>query len=137
MDKNGVVYIFLYNAWQLYFTANSQQSMGSLEGDYAIPPDAQSNSSSSFSAADVSEPEHKLFKTSKHSSCGSTRPSMTPSTGDSTDIGGNRFCGHKCGYLSKLGGHGRVWKRRWFLLKEDCLSYYKSPVITLIIYCLK
>ncbi|KJE94451.1 hypothetical protein, variant [Capsaspora owczarzaki ATCC 30864] len=34
-----------------------------------------------------------------------------------------------CGYLSKLGGSGlrKNWRRRWFVLTNCCLFYYKSP----------
>ncbi|OQR78798.1 hypothetical protein BIW11_00249 [Tropilaelaps mercedesae] len=32
----------------------------------------------------------------------------------------------KCGYLSKLGGPLKTWKKRWFVLREGRLHYYKS-----------
>ncbi|XP_028409734.1 pleckstrin homology domain-containing family H member 2-like [Dendronephthya gigantea] len=32
----------------------------------------------------------------------------------------------KTGYLSKLGGRIKNWKRRWFVLSENKLSYYKT-----------
>uniref|UniRef100_A0A8C4SVK3 Pleckstrin homology, MyTH4 and FERM domain containing H2 n=1 Tax=Erpetoichthys calabaricus TaxID=27687 RepID=A0A8C4SVK3_ERPCA len=67
------------------------------ENDYAIPPDAY------FTDTDCSEPEQKLPKTS--------------------------LCEHleKSGYLLKMGGRVKSWKRRWFVLKGGELLYYKSP----------
>lgn len=32
----------------------------------------------------------------------------------------------KSGYLKKLGGKFRTWHKRWFVLKDSTLSYYKS-----------
>jgi hypothetical protein len=34
----------------------------------------------------------------------------------------------KFGYLSKLGGKVKMWKRRWFVLRNGELFYYKSQV---------
>lgn len=34
----------------------------------------------------------------------------------------------QCGYLSKLGGPLKTWKKRWFVLREGRLHYYKSEV---------
>jgi hypothetical protein len=34
----------------------------------------------------------------------------------------------KTGYLSKLGGRIKNWKRRWFVLSENKLSYFKTEV---------
>ncbi|XP_009860274.3 pleckstrin homology domain-containing family H member 1 [Ciona intestinalis] len=100
--------------------ANSQQSMASSEGDYAIPPDAMSTHPS-LDATDSSEPEHKLFKTSPHPGpSGPVKPPVDTHTPTA-------FNGNKAGYLSKLGGRVRAWKKRWFVLQQDALVYYKSP----------
>ncbi|XP_071044238.1 uncharacterized protein CG43867 isoform X3 [Parasteatoda tepidariorum] len=32
----------------------------------------------------------------------------------------------KCGFLTKLGGKFKTWRRRWFVLRNGTLSYYKS-----------
>ncbi|XP_068014941.1 pleckstrin homology domain-containing family H member 2 isoform X3 [Melanerpes formicivorus] len=74
------------------------------ESDYAIPPDAYSVDT------DCSEPEQKLPKTSSSSS----------------DNGKNESL-EKSGYLLKMGGKVKTWKRRWFMLKGGELLYYKSP----------
>lgn len=81
----------------------SLSSMAS-EGDYAIPPDAYSTDT------DYSEPEQKLPKTCSLSS----------------DNGKNEPL-EKSGYLLKMGGKVKIWKRRWFVLKGGELLYYKSP----------
>jgi copper chaperone CopZ len=33
----------------------------------------------------------------------------------------------KEGYLTKLGGFVKNWRRRWFVLKDNILCYYKTP----------
>ncbi|KAG3261252.1 pleckstrin homology, MyTH4 and FERM domain containing H1, transcript variant X1 [Ictidomys tridecemlineatus] len=83
-------------------------SMSSLssEGDYAIPPDACSLDS------DYSEPEHKLQRTSSYST-------------DGLGLGGESL--EKSGYLLKMGSRVKTWKRRWFVLRQGQILYYKSP----------
>ncbi|XP_068802319.1 pleckstrin homology domain-containing family H member 1 isoform X2 [Struthio camelus] len=82
-------------------------SMSSLssESDYAIPPDAYSLE------GDYSEPEHKLQRTSSYSTDGGicTEPI------------------EKSGYLLKMGSQVKTWKRRWFVLRNGQIMYYKSP----------
>ncbi|KAG9344565.1 hypothetical protein JZ751_011236 [Albula glossodonta] len=80
----------------------SMSSMTS-ESDYAIPPDAYSTDT------ECSEPEQKLPKT-----CSST-----------SDNGKNEPL-EKSGYLLKMGGRVKTWKRRWFVLKAGELLYYKN-----------
>ncbi|XP_059746882.1 pleckstrin homology domain-containing family H member 1 isoform X3 [Bos taurus] len=78
----------------------------SSEGDYAIPPDACSLDS------DYSEPEHKLQRTSSYST-------------DGLGPGGESL--EKSGYLLKMGSRVKTWKRRWFVLRQGQIMYYKSP----------
>ncbi|XP_037756199.1 pleckstrin homology domain-containing family H member 1 isoform X2 [Chelonia mydas] len=82
-------------------------SMSSLssESDYAIPPDAYSLD------GDCSEPEHKLQRTSSYS----------------TDGGVGSEPMEKSGYLLKMGSQVKTWKRRWFVLRNGQIMYYKSP----------
>ncbi|XP_061651340.1 pleckstrin homology domain-containing family H member 1 isoform X2 [Phyllopteryx taeniolatus] len=76
----------------------------SSESDYAIPPDACSLD------GDYSEPEHKVQRTSSYS-CESIGPETL----------------EKCGYLLKMSSHVKAWKRRWFILRNGEILYYKSP----------
>ncbi|NXS54837.1 PKHH1 protein, partial [Brachypteracias leptosomus] len=82
-------------------------SMSSLssESDYAIPPDACSLD------GDYSEPEHKLQRTSSYSTDGGICPEPM----------------EKSGYLLKMGSQVKTWKRRWFVLRNRQIMYYKSP----------
>lgn len=34
----------------------------------------------------------------------------------------------KSGYLLKMGNQVKAWKRRWFILRNGGILYYKSPV---------
>lgn len=34
----------------------------------------------------------------------------------------------KSGYLLKMGSRVKTWKRRWFVLRQGQIMYYKSPV---------
>uniref|UniRef100_A0A8B9G3H5 Pleckstrin homology, MyTH4 and FERM domain containing H1 n=1 Tax=Amazona collaria TaxID=241587 RepID=A0A8B9G3H5_9PSIT len=77
----------------------------SSESDYAIPPDACSLDS------DYSEPEHKLQRTSSYSTDGRICPEPI----------------EKSGYLLKMGNQVKMWKRRWFVLRNRQIMYYKSP----------
>ncbi|NWZ05624.1 PKHH1 protein, partial [Agelaius phoeniceus] len=77
----------------------------SSESDYAIPPDAYSLD------GDYSEPEHKLQRTSSYS----------------TDGGICSEPMEKSGYLLKMGSQVKMWKRRWFVLRNRQIMYYKSP----------
>ncbi|XP_055986504.1 pleckstrin homology domain-containing family H member 2 [Sorex fumeus] len=74
------------------------------ESDYAIPPDAYSVD------PECSQPEQKLLRTCPSAS----------------DAGKNEPL-EKSGYLLKLSGRVRAWRRRWFVLKGGELLYYKSP----------
>ncbi|XP_061173057.1 pleckstrin homology domain-containing family H member 1-like isoform X2 [Saccostrea echinata] len=70
--------------------------------DYADPPDETSDKSDLESL----EPEKKLLRYTTDSHKQDTL--------------------EKFGYLSKLGGKVKMWKRRWFVLRNGELFYYKS-----------
>uniref|UniRef100_A0A8C7YNP8 Pleckstrin homology domain containing, family H (with MyTH4 domain) member 1 n=1 Tax=Oryzias sinensis TaxID=183150 RepID=A0A8C7YNP8_9TELE len=76
----------------------------SSESDYAIPPDACSLDS------DYSEPEQKVQRTSSYS-CEGINPEAL----------------EKSGYLLKMSSQVKAWKRRWFILRNGEILYYKSP----------
>ena len=40
----------------------------------------------------------------------------------------------KSGYLTKLSGKLKTWRKRWFVLKNGTLSYWKSQVSLFILY---
>nr|XP_042909382.1 uncharacterized protein CG43867 [Parasteatoda tepidariorum] len=72
-----------------------------LSDDYAIPPDAYADT---YSIDSVEPPRFSsiIAETVKR----------------------DNF--EKCGYLTKLGGKLKTWRRRWFVLKNGTLSYYKT-----------
>ncbi|CAM1311332.1 PLEKHH2 (predicted) [Pycnogonum litorale] len=71
--------------------------------DYAIPPDALSSDALSI---DSSVDHHK------------TRLNIHDSP--------KKESLEKSGYLTKLAGKLKTWRKRWFVLKNGTLSYYKS-----------
>lgn len=108
----------------------------SSESDYAIPPDAYSLDS------DYSEPEHKVQRTSSYS-CESTGPvSQIPTQPAHSScvfppkrdmlvcvcLQESLEMLEKSGYLLKMGSQVKAWKRRWFILRNGEIIYYKSPV---------
>ncbi|CAH8534504.1 unnamed protein product [Schistosoma turkestanicum] len=46
---------------------------------------------------------------------------------DTSVCGSNQHNGIHKGWLWKLGGRVKSWKRRWFVLTEDSLLYYLTP----------
>lgn len=76
--------------------------LSEISCDYALPPDELSSKSDS----ECSEPEQKILKYATDSRKHDTL--------------------EKCGYLSKLGGKVKMWKRKWFVLRNGALYYYKS-----------
>ncbi|XP_022255009.1 uncharacterized protein CG43867-like [Limulus polyphemus] len=78
-----------------------------LSDDYAIPPDAIS--SDAFSIDSVEPNSVKNLPV--------TQSYKKERTKDSIE---------KSGYLTKLGGKFKTWRKRWFVLKNGVLSYYKT-----------
>uniref|UniRef100_A0A8C9ZD27 Pleckstrin homology domain containing, family H (with MyTH4 domain) member 1 n=1 Tax=Sander lucioperca TaxID=283035 RepID=A0A8C9ZD27_SANLU len=93
----------------LVFLGVSMSSISS-ESDYAIPPDAYSLDS------DYSEPEHKVHGVLHFNHCNFN--SM---------ISQLQYEQSKSGYLLKMGSQVKAWKRRWFILRNGEILYYKSP----------
>lgn len=74
-----------------------------LSDDYAIPPDAVSSDTISIVSV-----EPQTIKTTI------------------TQVSPKKESLEKSGYLTKLGGKFKTWRRRWFVLKNGTLSYYKT-----------
>lgn len=72
-----------------------------LSEDYAIPPDALSSTSLESSMPSL------LMRVSGES----------PKKQESLE---------KTGHLAKLGGKLKTWRKRWFVLKNGVLTYWKS-----------
>ncbi|XP_071491211.1 pleckstrin homology domain-containing family H member 2-like [Diadema antillarum] len=91
------------------------------DADYSIPPDAVRVPSHDGNSSDEPEPRAKLLKT-----CSLDKASKSSS--DSLDKS-DKEPSEKSGWLTKLGGRVKTWKRRWFVLKmgQAELLYYKSP----------
>ncbi|KAK2561061.1 Pleckstrin homology domain-containing family H member 2 [Acropora cervicornis] len=86
-------------------------------GDYCTPPDELSPTKDqliSKQAKDGLEETTQVLKT-----C-ATYTTVSLKKGDQ----------RKEGYLTKLGGHVKNWKKRWFVLSGGNLYYYKSEVAT-------
>uniref|UniRef100_A0A915JU82 PH domain-containing protein n=1 Tax=Romanomermis culicivorax TaxID=13658 RepID=A0A915JU82_ROMCU len=73
----------------------------SSDDDYALPPDA----------VDLSSQELKIKCVAEDGA----RYDMTTSVKLS-------------GYLNKLGNKTKTWKKRWFVLKDDALRYFRSQI---------
>lgn len=85
-----------------------------LSEDYALPPDAVMSPSLEESADESSE---ELQTPKRFSSL--HKSSETYGTYDQINL-------QKSGYLSKLGGRLKTWRRRWFVFKDGVLCYYRS-----------
>jgi len=83
----------------IVFTDTSLES--GLSEDYAIPPDALSSTSLESSMPSL------LMRVSGES----------PKRQESLE---------KTGHLAKLGGKLKTWRKRWFVLKNGVLTYWKS-----------
>ncbi|XP_054722183.1 uncharacterized protein CG43867-like [Uloborus diversus] len=83
-----------------------------LSDDYAVPPDAVSLDCISTNSTD--------YQTSVTNTPTFYRKALN------TDDSLKKETLEKCGYLTKLGGKFKTWRRRWFVLRNGVLSYYKS-----------
>ncbi|XP_075728369.1 uncharacterized protein CG43867 isoform X1 [Rhipicephalus microplus] len=80
-----------------------------LSDDYAVPPDAVSTTADTLSL-DSLEPHPPVVSRG-------TQESLYPALPEPAE---------KSGYLTKLGGKLKTWKRRWFVLANGTLRYYKA-----------
>lgn len=77
-----------------------------MSDDYAIPPDALSCDTTSIE---------------------SSMPSLLMRVSSYMDSPNKRIESlEKSGHLAKLGGKLKTWRKRWFILKNGILSYWKS-----------
>lgn len=84
-----------------------------MSDDYAVPPDALS-----CCAADTTSIE-------------SSMPSLLMRVSSYLDSPNKRVAGEsleKAGHLAKLGGKLKTWRKRWFVLRNGVLTYWKSQV---------
>jgi hypothetical protein len=98
-------YLILYkkfptsNNFKFIWLADTSLESG-LSEDYAIPPDALSSTSLE-----------------------SSMPSLLRGSGESPK---RQESLEKTGHLAKLGGKLKTWRKRWFVLKNGVLTYWKS-----------
>ncbi|XP_014468539.1 PREDICTED: uncharacterized protein CG43867 isoform X5 [Dinoponera quadriceps] len=85
----------------VYATVKDTSLESGLSEDYAIPPDALSSTSLESSMPSL------LMRVSGDS----------PKRQESLE---------KTGHLAKLGGKLKTWRKRWFVLKNGVLTYWKS-----------
>ena len=91
-----------------------------LSNDYAIPPDASTMSSLALLP---STPSRILMSQDNISSaCNS------PARKGAQAFNNAEKALEKSGYLTKLGGKIKSWRKRYFVLKNGTLSYWKSQV---------
>ncbi len=91
-----------------------------MSTDYAIPPDASPypgqpdslDSASSFRLSSVNSPRKSVG---------------TGGSGSAAAAAAEKAL-EKAGYLTKLGGKIKSWRKRYFVLKNGTLSYWKSQV---------
>ncbi|RWS02986.1 uncharacterized protein B4U79_10459, partial [Dinothrombium tinctorium] len=85
-----------------------------LSEDYALPPDAIVTAAShdTLCSIDTYEPKTPKRFSSLQRESGSPFKTCEPL--------------EKSGYLTKLGGRLKTWKRRWFVVKDGKLYYYRS-----------
>lgn len=109
----------------IFFFADTSLESG-LSEDYAIPPDA-------FSGCETSSIESSmpslLMRVSSYGENSIGKVQQTPSHG----VQRQTESLEKTGHLAKLGGKLKTWRKRWFVLKNGVLTYWKSQVYILFI----
>ncbi|XP_076312352.1 pleckstrin homology domain-containing family H member 1-like isoform X1 [Tachypleus tridentatus] len=85
------------------YTATGLEEL--VPSDYNIPPDT---TSTDWTSSDTGEVQN------------------VRTSGSSGSPKKEKKSLEKSGYLTKLGGKFKTWQRRWFVLKNGALSYYKT-----------
>jgi pleckstrin homology domain-containing family H len=94
--------------------------------DYAIPPDALSCCEST--SLDTSMPS---LLAARSTSC-----VLDTHVSHSAASTVQKESLEKQGYLTKLGGKLKTWRKRWFVLKNGVIMYWKSQVQLLLMLSL-
>ncbi|KAB7506302.1 Uncharacterized protein Anas_04819 [Armadillidium nasatum] len=96
-----------------------------MSDDYAIPPDARSDTVSIESAqAPTISARTSCIETTTNTLTSSQFSQIHQSLGVISPRYETSL--EKSGYLTKLGGKLKTWKKRYFVLKDGSLSYWKS-----------
>lgn len=127
-NKTFVIFPFLFRYcpfwWQRKVISETSFESG-MSDDYAIPPDALSQAESS--CIDASMPSFMMRASYADS------PKKMESLEKVIQIKSVRkYCKLiviyilQTGHLAKLGGKLKTWRKRWFVLKNGNLTYWKS-----------
>lgn len=112
--KDGPLYeLQIYLVFCLLCCMTDTSFESGMSDDYAVPPDALS-----CCGADTTSIE-------------SSMPSLLMRVSSYLDSPNKRVAGEsleKAGHLAKLGGKLKTWRKRWFVLRNGVLTYWKSQV---------
>ncbi|KAJ8045683.1 Pleckstrin-likey domain-containing family H member 2 [Holothuria leucospilota] len=102
-------------------TEAKKDTSDKAEPDYAVPPDA-------VGPSDGSSDEKPSTKHATVSQKTSLDSSVSESSSSTAQSNASKSQSKKSGWLTKLGGRVKTWKKRWFVLNEKDfeLVYYKS-----------
>ncbi|CAL4101039.1 unnamed protein product [Meganyctiphanes norvegica] len=98
--------------------------------DYAVPPDARSeirvDAAGSLDPSTHLNTGGNVSVMSARTSCVDTTTNTLTSTSLNVLSPRRENSLEKSGYLTKLGGKLKTWKKRYFILKDGTLTYWKS-----------
>lgn len=98
-----------------------------MSDDYAIPPDAFASETNSMDIALSSGCQNLTLGSTTSVNFNST-VSLLGASANSIEGSPRKESLEKSGYLTKLGGKLKTWRKRWFVLKNGTLTYWKSSV---------
>lgn len=85
----------------------------------------------------ISEVDNLKRKNSSFLQKGTSLPQIPPPVSSSSSLSNlTNNSEDYCGWLSKQGGSIKTWKKRWFILKDYVLFYYKSNSSSVYIHFL-